>query len=82
MNTILTEVLKKFLASAGKSVLTAIIAGLGLFLGAPAPTDPAGSILWGGVLLVIRTLISAIGKFIEQWQLAQAAAKNAAKPAA
>lgn len=65
VNTILFSTIKKFLLSSLKSVLTALIAGLTLFLGAPPPSDQAGIAVWGVLILGIRTLISVLGHVLE-----------------
>lgn len=62
---IVNAVLRKFLTSSLKSLLTAVIAGLAAFAGAPAPSDPVSAQLWLGAVLLIRTAISAISKFLE-----------------
>jgi hypothetical protein len=66
MNLLFLSVAKKFLASTAKSVLAALIAGLSLFLGAPAPSDAASLQVWALILLGIRTLISVLGRVIEE----------------
>jgi hypothetical protein len=68
VNQILFSSVKKLLLSSLKSVLTALVAGLSLFLGAPAPTDQAGLAIWGAILLGARTLISVLGHVLEQVQ--------------
>ena len=72
VNQILFSSVKKLLLSSLKSVLTALVAGLSLFLGAPPPTDQAGLAAWGVILLGARTLISVLGHVLEQVQAKKA----------
>jgi hypothetical protein len=68
VNTILFSTVKKLLLSSLKSIITALVAGLSLFLGAPPPTDQAGLAAWGAILLGVRTLISVLGHLLENMQ--------------
>jgi hypothetical protein len=72
VNAILQDLIKKFLSSGLKSLATALIGALSLFLGAPAPTDQTGALLWTFVLVGIRALISALTQFVQKYQAAKA----------
>ena len=68
VNNLLLSSAKKLLLSSLKSIITALIAGLGLFLGAPPPTDHTGLAAWGAILLGVRTIISVLGHLLENLQ--------------
>jgi len=72
VNALLQDLLKKFLSSGLKSVATALIGALTLALGAQAPSDQVGALLWTAFLVGIRALISALTQFVQKYQAAQA----------
>jgi len=72
VNAIIQDLIKKFLSSGLKSVATALIGALGLMLGAPAPSDQTGALIWTVVLVAIRALISALTQFVQKYQAANA----------
>ena len=60
----MAEFIKAFFGSAARSVVVALIAALALFAGVPAPVDPIGGVIWAGLLIVVRSVISALQKFV------------------
>jgi hypothetical protein len=72
VNALIQDLIKKFLSSGLKSVATALIGALTLTLGAPAPSDQTGALLWTLFLVGIRAAISALTQFVQKYQAAQA----------
>ena len=67
MNTVLLSVIKKFLASAGKALITTLVAWLALATGVPAPTDHVALVVWSAFIGLVHALISALTRAGEHW---------------